>query len=79
MKTTIDIDDRLLERARRQAAARGITLRAVIEDALRARFAARPATAARFQFAPPVVYGSRPPAVDPADRTTLYDLLDERE
>ncbi|HYD49539.1 MAG TPA: type II toxin-antitoxin system VapB family antitoxin [Terriglobales bacterium] len=79
MKTTIEIDDRLLERAKRQAAARGTTLRAVIEDALRARFAARPANAIRFQFAPPVVQGSQPPAVDPADRNAVYDLLDERE
>lgn len=79
MKTTIEIDDRLLERAKRQAAARGTTLRAVIEDALRARFAARPANAVRFRFAPPVVHGSQPPAVDPADRNALYDILDERE
>lgn len=79
MKTTIEIDDRLLERARRQATARGTTLRAVIEDALRARFATRPAHAERFHFAPPVVHGSQPPAVDPADRTSLFDLLDERE
>lgn len=77
MKTTIEIDDRLLERARRQATARGITLRAVIEDALRARLASRPATPERFQFAPPIVHGSQLPAVDPADRNALLDLLDE--
>lgn len=79
MKTTIEIDDRLLERARRQAAAKGTTLRAIFEDALRARFAARPAHAERFRFAPPVVHGTQPPIVDPADRDALYDLLDERE
>jgi hypothetical protein len=35
MKTTVDIDDRLLRRAKALAAERGTTLRAVLEDALR--------------------------------------------
>lgn len=40
MKTTIDIADGLLTRARRLAAKRGTTLRAVVEDALRRGLAA---------------------------------------
>lgn len=55
-------------------AARGTTLRAVLEDALRARLAVRPANAVRFRFAPPVVHGSQPPVVDPADRNAVRDL-----
>jgi hypothetical protein len=35
MKTTIDIADPLLGRAKRLAAARGVTLKAVVEEALR--------------------------------------------
>ena len=35
MKTTIDIHDVLLERAKRHAKARGWTLRAVVEEGLR--------------------------------------------
>lgn len=35
MKTTIDIDDALLEQARVQARQRGITLRALVEQGLR--------------------------------------------
>jgi hypothetical protein len=35
MKTTVDIADPLLSRAKKLAARRGTTLRAVIEDALR--------------------------------------------
>jgi hypothetical protein len=46
MKTTIEISDPLLRRARRLAAKRGITLRAVIEDALRAQLAAAEASPA---------------------------------
>ena len=36
MKTTLDIDDRLLDRAKREASARGTTLKAVVEDAPKA-------------------------------------------
>ncbi|MBM4269227.1 MAG: DUF2191 domain-containing protein [Deltaproteobacteria bacterium] len=78
MKTTLEIDDRLLERAKRHAASHGTTLRAVVEDALRARLAPRPEERSRYRFSPPTVRGSRPPAVDVADRKALYDVLDER-
>jgi len=78
MKTTLEIDDRLLERAKRHASAHGTTLRAVVEEALRARLAPRPEAGARYRFTPPTVRGSRPPAIDIADRNALYDLLDDR-
>lgn len=77
MKTTLEIDDRLLERAKRHAATHGTTLRAVVEDALRARLAPRPEARVRYRFAPPTVAGSRPPVVEVADRKALYDLFDE--
>ena len=35
MKTTVDIADSLLRRAKERAAQRGVTLKAVIEDSLR--------------------------------------------
>lgn len=77
MKTTLEIDDRLLARAKRFASAQGTTLRAVVEDALRARLTTRPETRRAYRFAPPTVRGTRPPAVNVADRNSLYDLLDE--
>jgi hypothetical protein len=40
MRTTVAIDDPLLEGAKRHAAERGITLGALMEDALRSYFAA---------------------------------------
>lgn len=40
MKTTVEISDPLLRRAKKLAAKRGTTLRTVIEDALRAELAA---------------------------------------
>jgi hypothetical protein len=78
MKTTLEIDDRLLELAKRYASSQGTTLRAVVEEALRARLAPRPEARARYRFAPPIVRGSSPPQVDVADRNALYDLLDDR-
>jgi hypothetical protein len=78
MKITIEIEDRLLERARRQAAADGTTLRTVVENALRAGLAARVAPKTRYRFQPPTVRGSYPPNVDVADRDALYDVFDRR-
>lgn len=39
MKTTVDISDTLLTRAKRLAARRGVTLKTVLEDALRKELA----------------------------------------
>jgi Arc/MetJ family transcription regulator len=78
MKTTLEIDDRLLERAKRHASAHGTTLRAVVEEALRARLAPRPEERARYRFTPLTVRGTSQPAIDVADRNALYDLLDDR-
>lgn len=78
MKTTLEIDDRLLQRAKRYALSQGTTLRAVVEEALRARLTPQPQKKSRYRFAPPKVRGSSPPAVDVADRNALYDLLDDR-
>lgn len=74
MKTTLNLDGELLRRAKQQAAERGTTLTAVVEDALRARLhavAPRP----RFRLEFPVVGGRRPPPVDPADRDALHDRM----
>lgn len=78
MKTTVEIDDRLLERAKRYASVHGTTLRAVMEEALRARLAPRPGSKTQYRFAPPTVRGTSPAEVDVADRNALYDFLDDR-
>jgi hypothetical protein len=79
MKTTLDLDDRVLLESKRRAAAAGMTLRAFVEEALRARLAMRVARGRRFKLDLPVVTGSAPPNVDPDDRKNLYEVLDERE
>lgn len=78
MKTTLNLDDRVLQRARKLAAEEGITLTALIEDALRARIAPKPRARRRFQLKLPVVKGTRPPRVDISDRNALLDFLDEQ-
>lgn len=47
MKTTLEIRDDLLDRARRQARSRGTTLRAILESALEAQLARAPARKAK--------------------------------
>jgi hypothetical protein len=78
VKTTLELDDELLRRAKQRAAAEGVSLRRLVEDALRARLL--PATKLRkaFKLSLPVVRGKRPPAVDIADRDALYDLMERR-
>jgi hypothetical protein len=78
MKTTLNLDDRLLERAKRVAARENSTLTAVVEDALRARLAPRPSTARVYELELPTVKGTAPPRVDIADRNALLDFMDER-
>jgi predicted transcriptional regulator len=78
MKTTIELDDDLLRRAKQRAAMAGVTLRVFIEDALRARLLPRARNRQKFVLDVPVVAGEKQPAVDIADRNALYDLM-ERE
>lgn len=78
MKTTLNLDDRLLERAKRSAAREDKTLTAFVEEALRARLAERPAARGEFRLVLPTVRGVCPPAVDIADRNALLDFLDEQ-
>jgi hypothetical protein len=77
MKTTLNIDDRLLSRAKALAAREGTTLTALVEDALRARLSPRPRSTHSFRLELPTVKGSAPPRIDIADRDALFDLLDE--
>ncbi len=78
VKTTINIDDELLARAKKAAARQGMTLTTFIEDALRARMLPVAARAKRFKSKLPIVKGKTPAAVDIDDRNALYDFM-ERE
>lgn len=78
MKTTLNLDDRLLERAKQVAAQENSTLTALVEDALRARLTKKPRAHSAFRLQLPTVRGASPPDVNVADRASLLDYLDER-
>jgi hypothetical protein len=78
MKTTLDLDDELLRRAKAAAARAGVSLRRWVEDALRSRLLPRSKRGPRFRLQVPVITGTAPPAVDIADRNALYDLMERR-
>lgn len=76
MKTTINLNDQLLRRAKRQASSRGITLTRFIEDALRAKLMDGDRDPPAFKLNLKAVRGHAPPNVDIADRKVLHDVLD---
>ncbi len=77
MKTTLNLDDELLARAKRTAAERGTTLTSVVEEGLRSVLHAGPRPPFRLHLV--TVRGDRPPRVDPADREALFHLLDQAD
>ena len=77
MRTTVDLNDELLRRAKRKAADEGITLREVIERALRTQLEAR---GAKKQYALKwrPTKGDLMPGVDLDDRDSLFDRMEGR-
>ncbi len=76
MKTTLNLNDRVLLKAKGRAARDGITLTRFVEDALRARLAVAHNLKAPFRLRLKTVKGDRPPNVDICDRDALYDVID---
>lgn len=77
MKTTIDIGAELLRQAKKRAIDEGVTLREVVETALRMYLAARPKRAGyRLQWR--VESGRLLPGVDLDDREALFDRMGGR-
>ena len=78
MRTTIELDDRLFRELKRQAAARGTTLRQVVNELLRLTLD-RPEQRPKYRFDwkvdPP---GTIQPGVRLNDRESLFDLMDGR-
>jgi hypothetical protein len=78
MRTTIRLDDELLNDAKRHAIATGRTLTAVIEDALRQALARSTSGRPERRVALPVARGGGrlQPGVDLDDSATLLDLME---
>jgi len=77
MRTTMAIDDRLLEAAKRRARDQGLTLGQLVEEALRRELGRSPARRDRPEI-PVFSRGRGPrPGVDLASNRALQELLDE--
>lgn len=79
MRTTIRIDDALFKEIKQEGARSGMTLTAIIEDALRERLARKKAAAApQARVRLPTVGGrGLLPGVDLDDSAALMDLMEE--
>jgi hypothetical protein len=76
MRTTLDLNDTLVRRAKKLAAERGTTLTALIEDALRARLS-EPAAAKKRRKLPVFKGDGLQPGVELHDTSALLDLLED--
>ena len=77
-KTTLNLNDQVLRQAKGRAARDGITLTRFVEDALRARLAARRDGKRPFRMRLKSVKGDQPPNVDISNRDALYDVIDRQ-
>jgi hypothetical protein len=75
MRTTIDIGDELLRRAKKRAADEGVPLRDVVESALRGYLSTRPRQG-RYRLKWSTERGRMLPGVNLDDRDALFDLMD---
>ena len=76
MKTTLNLNDQILHRAKGRAAADGVTLTKFVEDALREKLMAERHRQPAFKLRMRTVRGHGPPRVDISDRDALYDVID---
>jgi hypothetical protein len=77
MRTTVNIDDRVLSRAKRRARGRGVSLGKLVEEALRRELSRRDQS----KEAPPLPvfdYGGHlRPGIDPTSNRSMLEALDE--
>lgn len=77
MRTTIRLDDQLLEKAKQYALAHGTTFTAIAEDALREKLMARPSTKKQPKTKLKTVNGNGVnPGIDLDDSASLLDAMD---
>ena len=77
MRTTIDISDDLLRRAKRKAADTGVALRHIVEAALRGYLGGR-SKGETYRLRWRTERGRLQPGVNLDDRDHLFDLMDGR-
>ncbi|HYN57234.1 MAG TPA: ribbon-helix-helix protein, CopG family [Motilibacterales bacterium] len=78
MKTTLVLDDALVDRVRERAKERGVTMSSVVEEAI-VRMLAEPPVPATWQPIDLPSFPMGPFLVDITDREALFDALDDPE
>ena len=76
MRTTVDIADELMRRAKKRAADEGVPLRAVLEAALRSYLQGRRGSRGRYRLRWRPEKGRLRPGVNLDDRDALLDRMD---
>ncbi|HXM69613.1 MAG TPA: hypothetical protein VN970_00655 [Thermoanaerobaculia bacterium] len=77
MRTTLDLDDRVLRQAKRRALERGETLTRFIEGAIRSRLA-EAARLPPYRLELLTKKGEARPGVDWDDRDSIYEHMEDR-
>ena len=78
MRTTLDLDDALIRKAKLRATDEGTTLTAVIDEALRQYLVPARPTGKRFRLTLLTKRGRPVPGVNLADRDVLYERMEGR-
>jgi hypothetical protein len=78
MRTTLEINDALFVQAKTKAAEEGVSLRQIVENALRGYLAGRPPRR-RYKFRGGTDSGKLLPGIDLADRNSLFDVMEGRK
>ena len=78
MRTTLDLDDRLLREAKKRAADEGGTLTALIERALRAHLRQKSGSSGKFRLELLIRKGRPVAGVNWDDRDSIYERMDDR-
>ena len=79
MKTTLNIDDSVMQRLREEAAKRGVTMSALVEAGLRRVLAPEVLPGPPNELPPLPTWDSGGPLVDINDRDALYRAMEEDE
>ncbi len=77
LKTTLNIDDTVMARLRRESVRQGRTMSELVEAALRLLFQSGKPTRKKKLAPLPCFHGGKP-LVDIADRNALYDAMEGR-
>lgn len=78
LKTTLNIDDSVMARLRREAARQNRTMSELVEAALRLLFHSGQQQQRKKKLPPLPTFRGGKPLVDIADRNALYDVMEGR-